>query len=80
MQECNGVKSVHRSTEREREKERENVCRKTCVLDCLGGASLHLDFAIRGVGVGPPTTFRRNGQSVPWVSLPGPTGVMTHPG
>ena len=24
--------------------------------------------------------LRRNGPSVPWVSLPGPTGVMTHPG
>ena len=53
------------------------VCRKTCVLCCLGDASLHLDFAICVVGVGPPTAFRRNGPSVPWVSLPGPTGVMT---
>ena len=51
------------------------VCRKTCVLCCLGDASLHLDFAISGVGVGPPTAFRRNGPSVPWVSLPGPTGT-----
>ena len=24
------------------------------MLGCLGDASLHLDFAIRGVGVGPP--------------------------
>ena len=56
------------------------VGRQTCVLCCLGDASLHLDFAICGVGVGPPTAFRRNGPSVPWVSLPGPTGVMTHPG
>ena len=38
------------------------------------------DFALWGVGVGPPTAFRRSGPSVPWVSLPGPTGVMTHPG
>ena len=29
--------------------------------------------------IGPPTASRRNGPSVPWVSLPGPTGVMTHP-
>ena len=59
---------------------RHHVCRETCVLCCLGDASLHLDFAICGVGVGPPTAFRRNGHSVPWVSLPRPTGVMTHPG
>ena len=26
------------------------------------------------------TAFRRIGPSVPWVSLPGPTGVVTHPG
>ena len=29
------------------------VCRKTCVLCCLGDASLHLDFALCGVGVRP---------------------------
>ena len=46
------------------------------MLGCLGDASLHLDFAVRGVGVGPPTAFRRNGASAPWVSLPGPTGVI----
>ena len=51
---------------------RYHVCRKTCVLCCLGDASLHLDLC--GVGVGPPTAFRRNGPSVPWVSFPGPTG------
>ena len=33
-----------------------------------------------GALIGPPTAFRRNGPSVLWVSLPGPTGVMTHPG
>ena len=30
--------------------------------------------------IGPPTTFPLLGTGVPWVSLPGPTGVMTHPG
>ena len=30
--------------------------------------------------IGPPTAFPLLGTSVPWVSLPGPTGVMTHPG
>ena len=40
------------------------------------GVSLRLFRAL----FGPPTAFRRNGPSVPWVSLPGPTGVMTHPG
>ena len=47
----------------------ETVCRKTCVSDCLGDASLHLDITIRGVG----------GPSVPWVSMPGPTGVLPMP-
>ena len=47
------------------------VCLKTCALCCLGDASLHLNFAICGVGVGPPTAFRRNGPNVPWVSLAG---------
>ena len=30
--------------------------------------------------VGPPTASRRNGPSVSWVSLPGPTGVLRCPG
>ena len=30
--------------------------------------------------IGPPTAFPLLGTGVPWVSLPGPTGVMTHPG
>ena len=38
------------------------------------------NFALRGELIGPPTASRRNGPSVPWVSLPEPTGVMTHPG
>ena len=29
--------------------------------------------------IGPPTAFPLLGTGVPWVSLPGPTGVMTHP-
>ena len=33
----------------------------------------------RGVAVGPPTAFLRRGTSVPWVSLPGPTGVPQSP-
>ena len=30
--------------------------------------------------IGPPTAFPLLGTGVPWVFLPGPTGVMTHPG
>ena len=48
------------------------------MLGCLGDASLHLDFAIRGVGVTHGLPSYR--PSVPWVSLPGPTGVQLHPG
>ena len=32
------------------------------------------------VSVGPLTAFPRTGPSVPWVSLPGPTGVPQSPG
>ena len=31
-------------------------------------------------GFGPPTANQRTGPSVPWVSLPGPTGVLRCPG
>ena len=61
---------------------RYHVCRKTCVLDCLGDASLHLDIAICGVGVGQRATHslpRCSGRGVPWVSLPGPAGVLPMP-
>ena len=34
---------------------RHHVCRKTCVLDCLGDASWHVDFPICDVGVVPLT-------------------------
>ena len=37
-----------------KEGEKEGVCRGTGVLECLCDGSLHLDFAICGVGVGPP--------------------------
>ena len=53
------------------------VCRKTCLLSRLSAPSL--SFAL-WASIGPPTAFRRNGPSVSWVSLLGPTGVMTHPG
>ena len=33
----------------------------------------------RGVAVGPPTAFLRRSTGVPWVSLPGPTGVPQSP-
>ena len=54
-------------------------CRKTRLLSRLSAPSLCLTSPC-GELIGPPTAFRRNGPSVPWVSLPGPTGVMTHPG
>ena len=56
---------------------RYHVCLRTVVLECLDDASLHLDFTY--VGVGPPTASRCNGPSVPWVFLPGPTGVPPMP-
>ena len=43
---------------------------------CLDDASL---LHICVVGVGPPTASRCNGPRVPWVSLPGPTGVPPMP-
>ena len=54
------------------------VCRETCPLSRLTAPSLCVTSP-RGALIGPPTAFRRHGSSVPWVSLPGPTGVVTHP-
>ena len=56
-----------------------HVCRKTCLLSCLSDACHGVSLRPFEALFGPPTAFRRNGPSVPWVSLPGPTGVMTHP-
>ena len=56
---------------------RYHVCRKTCLLSCLSDASWRVTSPI-GALIGPPTAFPRTGPSVPWVSLPGPTGVITH--
>ena len=58
---------------------RYHVCRKTCLLSRLSAPSLSVTSPC-GALIGPPTAFRRNGPSVPWVSLPRPTGLMTHPG
>ena len=58
---------------------RYHVCRKTCLLSCLSDASWRVTSPI-GALIGPPTAFPRTGPSVPWVSLPGPTGVITRPG
>ena len=54
-------------------------CRNTSRLWSSRGAAL-LAATHFGRVVGPPTASRRNGPVVPWVSLPGPTGVITHPG
>ena len=56
-----------------------SVCRRTCLWSRLSAPSMCVTSPC-GALIGPPTAFRRNGTSVPWVSLPGPTGVMTHPG
>ena len=58
----------------------QTVCsrRNTSRSSCSFGASLS-DASPFG-RVGPPSASRRNGPSVPWVSLPGHTGVMIHPG
>ena len=48
---------------------RYHVCRKTCLLSCLRDASQRVTSPF-GALFGPPTAFRRNGPSVPWVSLP----------
>ena len=42
------------------------------MLDCLGDASLHLDFASCGVVLGHSRLLRCPGSSVSWVSLPAP--------
>ena len=57
----------------------ECLCRKTCLLSRFSAPSLCVTSPC-GALIGPPTAFRRHGPSVPWVSLPGPTGVMTHSG
>ena len=57
---------------------RYHVCRKTCLLSRFSAPSLCVTSPC-GALIGPPTAFRRNGPHVPWVSLPGPTGVTTHP-
>ena len=41
---------------------------RMCLVDVVGQCEF-----------GPPTASRRNDPG-PWVSLPGPTSVMTHPG
>ena len=58
---------------------RYHVCRRTCLLSRHSAPSLCVTSPC-GALIGPPTAFRRNGPSVQWVSLSGPTGVMTHPG
>ena len=40
------------------------------MLDCLGDASLHHDFASCGVVLGHSRLLRCPGPNVPWVSLP----------
>ena len=52
---------------------RYQVCRKTCLLSCLSDASWRVTSPF-GALIGPLTPFPRTGPSVPWVSLPGPTG------
>ena len=56
---------------------RHHVCRTTFLLSRFSAPSL-CTTSPDGAFVGPPTTFRRIGPSVPWVSLPGPTGVKNH--
>ena len=55
------------------------VCRNISRLWFSCGAALSAASPFGRV-VGPPTASRRYGPSVPWVSLPGRTGVMTHAG
>ena len=58
---------------------RYHVCLRTGVLECFDDASLHLDFTFVSLVSGHPRPPRCNGLSVPWVSLPGPTGVPPMP-
>ena len=58
---------------------RYHVCLGTCVLECLSDASLPLDFTFVSLVSGHPRPPVVKAPSVPWVSLPGPTGVPPMP-
>ena len=62
-----------------KDKKKEESKKKTVKYKTTFGSASVDEPLLTALQVGPPTASPLLGTGVPWVSLPGPTSVMTHP-